>query len=447
MRSTQKISTKGLTGPQLRGGLLLGSQLLEQQRDAIDSINVFPEPDWDTATNMLSTMTAANEAASQVSHDTVASIAAAAAQAALDKARGNGGLFLAKFLQGLSQPLANKSQVNDHELTTAIESAVRAAYRAVNYPIEGTMLTVMKDFHIAFRDSVGRGAGLVSAWVFAAEEARESVERTPSLLPLLRERGVVDAGGKAMAVLFDGMSKFLEAQSVYRQRLGLTPSNILIVPMKGTLNAIAVARDTPLAVVTPNGESFVAVPYVQVKTHVLTWHRQLERFNELLNDDSAKEGHFQEFFEENPQFILGVDYTQAIPHPMLIRDTKDPLIPDFLLQPIDSALCDILELKSPTKRIVVGGRPPKLSTSVVGALSQLRQYRDYFEVPEYREAVRKRYGVTAYKPALLVVIGRTPRHVSREQLRQAMQGSADVRLITYDQLRSRMERMAKIMSS
>ena len=233
----------------------------------------------------------------------------------------------------------------------------------------------------------------------------------------------------------------------YAAKWPMDVSNVLVLPTDRGLRAIPAARGSSHAVFTPSAELFVAAPYVHVRRHAHYWSTQFERFNELLNDSGAKEGHFQDFFERNPEFLLGIDYERAIAHPVLIREGEGPLIPDFFLQPLDGALCDILDLKLPTHTVVVGPKNRlRLSSKVHEAIAQVREYRDYFEDPKYREAVKAKYGVTAYRPALCVAIGRTPRHVSEEKYRQILAGTAGIRLVTYDELQRKMRRMVEIMS-
>jgi hypothetical protein len=241
------------------------------------------------------------------------------------------------------------------------------------------------------------------------------------------------------------MEKALE--EAYRKQWGQYLSNVLVLPTETGLRAIPVFRDSSARVATPSEQSVAAAPYVKVRAHAHFWREQLERFDDLLNDPSSKERHFQEFFEQNSHFLLGLDYKRVIPHPVLVRESEGPLIPDFFLQLLDDRFCDILDLKSPSAPIVAGTENRlRYACSVQDAIAQLREYHSYFDNPEYREAVRTRYGATAYKPALAVVIGRTPRHISPEKQRWIAGGAPGIRVTTYDELRCRMERLFECMS-
>lgn len=239
----------------------------------------------------------------------------------------------------------------------------------------------------------------------------------------------------------------LHLQNAYAKQWGSALTNVIILPTAQGLRAFPVARDDSSGILTPNAELFVGAPYIHVRAHSFFWRQKLEKFDELLNDSSAKEHHFQEFFERNPEFLLGLDYDRAISHPVLYRDTDGPLVPDFFLQPLDSQLCDILDLKLPDEKLVVGSKNRiRLSSSVYEVVAQLREYRDYFDDPKLRADVQAKYGITAFKPALSVVIGRTPRHVSDEKYRQIFEGTGGVRILTYDDLRRQMQRLVDRMS-
>lgn len=133
----------------------------------------------------------------------------------------------------------------------------------------------------------------------------------------------------------------------------------------------------------------------------------VEEFEALLNDPKTGEAAFQDFFERYPQFILNDEYKKAHPQIALARD-EGPLIPDFLLEPLDqSALCDILELKLPTAKVfVLKQSRMRFSAAVMEACAQLREYSSYFEEKVNRERVQQEYGLLAYKPKMFVIIGR-----------------------------------------
>jgi hypothetical protein len=133
----------------------------------------------------------------------------------------------------------------------------------------------------------------------------------------------------------------------------------------------------------------------------------VEELEALMNDPKASELAFQDFFERNPRFILNDEYKRAHSHITLVRE-EGPLIPDFLLEPIDqNALCDILELKLPsTKIFVLKKSRMRFSAAVFEACAQLREYSSYFDDKENRDLIHRTYRLMAYKPKMIVIIGR-----------------------------------------
>ncbi len=177
---------------------------LAANRDAVNAINVYPVPDGDTGTNMLLTHRAALDAASAASTGGIGDYAQALAEGALLGARGNSGVILSQMLRGIAEGLAGRAAVDVHGLCHALVEASRAADEAIGDPVEGTMLTVMRD---AARAGAAEASGddLSAALGSVVSEAEASLERTPELLPRLREAGVVDAGGMGVAVLLRGL--------------------------------------------------------------------------------------------------------------------------------------------------------------------------------------------------------------------------------------------------
>ena len=183
----------------------------ELNREAINAINVYPVPDGDTGTNMLLTLRAARRAAAEREDGAgeaaagVGAFARALAEGALLGARGNSGVILSQMLRGLADGLEGRAALGPADLGAALAAASDAAYAAVGDPVEGTMLTVLRDAAGAAAAPDGGGASLAALLATTVEAARESVARTPDLLPRLRDAGVVDAGGEGVAVLLEGL--------------------------------------------------------------------------------------------------------------------------------------------------------------------------------------------------------------------------------------------------
>jgi DAK2 domain fusion protein YloV len=199
-------------GQTLKEMFASGTAWLEKSAPDINAINVFPVPDGDTGTNMVLTMKFALEEAKLNSDNQVSSVAKALAHGALMGARGNSGVILSQFFRGLAKGLEGKAHFDGGDFARALAGASQTAYKGIVNPVEGTILTVLKDASKAAQEAVKDGT-LVSVLEDAVESAKDSVARTPSLLPVLKEAGVVDAGGQGLYVLLDGALQFLKGES------------------------------------------------------------------------------------------------------------------------------------------------------------------------------------------------------------------------------------------
>ena len=201
-------------GQILREMFTSGTAWLEKGVPDINAINVFPVPDGDTGTNMLLTMQSALEEARKNSDRDASSVARSLSHGSLMGARGNSGVILSQFWRGLAKGLDGKASFGGKDLAKALTEASKAAYEGMVHPVEGTMLTVLKDAAEAANQTAKTDSdGLISVLKAAVEAARDSVARTPNLLPVLREAGVVDAGGQGVYVLLDGAFHFLEGDA------------------------------------------------------------------------------------------------------------------------------------------------------------------------------------------------------------------------------------------
>ncbi len=184
---------------------------LAANRDGINAINVYPVPDGDTGTNMLLTWRAAASAAPE-EIDHVGQLLGACSRAALLGARGNSGVILSQMLRGLAEATADAAGLDTADVVAGLRGASATAYAAVSAPVEGTMLTVLRDAAQAAEAALAAGGDLAAIFDAAVAEAFASVERTPTLLPRLREAGVVDSGGLGVAVILEGFARGLDGQ-------------------------------------------------------------------------------------------------------------------------------------------------------------------------------------------------------------------------------------------
>ena len=189
---------------------------LEANVDEINALNVFPVPDGDTGTNMLATVRAALEEAEAVGRDApVERIAAAVSHGALMGARGNSGVITSQILRGVAEGLAGKRRFTGLDLANALTLGTQTAYGAVGKPVEGTILTVIREAAAAAVEAAEQDEAMEHVLAATVEGARKSVARTPSLLPILREAGVVDSGGQGLFRLFEGALLSVQGRPVH----------------------------------------------------------------------------------------------------------------------------------------------------------------------------------------------------------------------------------------
>src|ERR1017187_2245816 len=191
---------------------------------------------------------------------------------------------------------------------------------------------------------------------------------------------------------------------------------------------------------TAKSPLIIAAPHVLSAGTRTVLHQQLQEFEDLINSSSTREDDIHRFLETNPSFLLGENYRQLHSKVLLEREDDGPLIPDFVLQPFDQELCDLLEPKLPCEPVVVGtANRRRFSGAVHAAVAQLRTYRDYFEDRRNREAIFLRYGIKAYRPRMSVVIGRVP-SLDPVEYRRIADDQKEVRIVTYDDLLARAKR-------
>jgi uncharacterized protein len=196
-----------LDGAGLRGALLMANEYAQRYRAELNRINVFPVPDGDTGTNLALTVSAIADRLRGNRDDSVAAVAREAAEAGIMGARGNCGMILSHFLLGLSDAIGDRVRLSVSEFGAALRAATEHVYRALEKPVEGTMITVMR----AVSDEAERlqHSDFVVLFERLLVRARESLASTPDLLPALKASGVVDAGAKGFVHLLEGISSFL----------------------------------------------------------------------------------------------------------------------------------------------------------------------------------------------------------------------------------------------
>jgi DAK2 domain fusion protein YloV len=197
---------------------------LEAHVDEINALNVFPVPDGDTGTNMLATVRAALEEAERAGEGAPAErIAQAVSFGALMGARGNSGVITSQILAGLAKAVAGKRRFNGLDLANALDEGTKTAYKAVAKPVEGTILTVIRESSAAAVAAAERDNDVEKVLAALVDAAEKSVARTPTLLPILREAKVVDSGGQGLFRLFQGALAAARGRPVAAGTVARTP--------------------------------------------------------------------------------------------------------------------------------------------------------------------------------------------------------------------------------
>jgi DAK2 domain fusion protein YloV len=203
-----------ISGQDLREMFVAATGWLEKSAADIDALNVFPVPDGDTGTNMLLTMRSSVEEAYRAVDSGASGVVQAMARGALIGARGNSGVILSQIWNGLAQGLAEKETVTGNDLVKALLKASKVAYKGLSNPVEGTILTVIREAALAAQEHADNVSDdVVSVMEATVNAAKESVANTPSLLPVLKEAGVVDAGGQGLYTILEGALHYLKGET------------------------------------------------------------------------------------------------------------------------------------------------------------------------------------------------------------------------------------------
>lgn len=197
-----------LDGNRLYNAVLVGGNSVIKDQKYLNKINVFPVPDSDTGTNLSSTMRSIAEGA--VSARSFNTTLSSIADAALSGARGNSGLIFAQFLYGVNEEIKNGNKISTQAFGEAVKKAVQYAYRSIISPVEGTMLTVMKDWAEAVYGQRTKKVDFVDLLSYSLKIAKTSLRETPKKLAVLAKAGVVDAGAKGFVDFLEGITNFIK---------------------------------------------------------------------------------------------------------------------------------------------------------------------------------------------------------------------------------------------
>ena len=221
-----------IEGKILKDMFVSGANNLQNHKDLVDKLNVFPVPDGDTGTNMSLTISYAMKELAKVENDNITEIGKSLSKGSLMGARGNSGVILSQIIRGFSKSIEGKEQISTEDLAKAFKNGSDTAYKAVIKPIEGTILTVVRESGEYAIKASKKEKDLLKFLEMVIAEANNSLERTPELLKSLKEAGVVDSGGKGLVLIYEGMYEALKGNPIKAK--DLNDSNVSEIKQAGT---------------------------------------------------------------------------------------------------------------------------------------------------------------------------------------------------------------------
>lgn len=223
--------SKTVNSTEFRKMVASGARMLEINRVKIDSYNVFPVPDGDTGTNMSLTMASAVKEVKSVETDDIREILTAYSRGALKGARGNSGVILSQIIKGLAVVLADEKAITTKAFASALRYSREVAYNAVTKPKEGTVLTVIRYMAENASSIANKNASFINFFDQLIKKGEEILQKTPDMLPVLKQAGVVDAGGRGLLCVFQGFYNVLAGveipDEIESEETGVVPTPIL----------------------------------------------------------------------------------------------------------------------------------------------------------------------------------------------------------------------------
>ena len=203
-----------IDGKKFRDMFVSGANNLQNNKDLVDKLNVFPVPDGDTGTNMSLTISYAIKELSKVENDDITNVGKALSKGSLMGARGNSGVILSQIIRGIAKSVEGKETLNVVDLANALKNGSDTAYKAVIKPIEGTILTVVRESGEYALQIAKEDMDMIEFLELVVAKANESLNKTPELLKALKEAGVVDSGGKGLVLIYEGMLSSLKGNDI-----------------------------------------------------------------------------------------------------------------------------------------------------------------------------------------------------------------------------------------
>lgn len=214
MRRNILVEVKAINGGQFQAMVQAGANRLNQNAEFVNSLNVFPVPDGDTGTNMDLSMTSGAKAVRDATSEHVGELAGILSKGLLMGARGNSGVILSQLFRGFSKEIVAEEELTAQGLADAFKNGVETAYKAVMKPVEGTILTVSRGAAIAAEKKAKSSDDCIEVMEAALKGAKKALAKTPDMLPVLKEVGVVDSGGQGLVFVYEGFFESLSGKVV-----------------------------------------------------------------------------------------------------------------------------------------------------------------------------------------------------------------------------------------
>jgi DAK2 domain fusion protein YloV len=242
----EQFKSKPIDGQALKKLVEAGLAWLKANQQTVNALNVFPVPDGDTGTNMVLTMQAAYAEIDNLGHRHIGQMAQAVSQGALMGARGNSGVILSQIWRGFARALHDVSVLDGASLARAFGDARDTAYKGVVRPVEGTILTVIKDVACAVQEALSETQDPYEILERIVPAADVSVQHTPELLPVLKQAGVVDSGGKGLFFILEGMLRYVHGEPLDTPLVTVQP--LTAMNLENSMNAIEPGQDYEVVV-------------------------------------------------------------------------------------------------------------------------------------------------------------------------------------------------------
>jgi DAK2 domain fusion protein YloV len=242
----EKLRKQSINGQSMKRLVEAGLIWLRTNQQTVNALNVFPVPDGDTGTNMVLTMQSAWNEIKDLGHRSISDMASAVSKGALMGARGNSGVILSQLWRGFARGVHEKETLDGPTLVRAFAEARDTAYKGVVRPVEGTILTVAREVAAATEAALGSTQDAIDILQIAVKAADEGVQKTPDLLPVLKQAGVVDSGGKGLFFILEGMLRHVYGESLETPTMSVQP--ISSMQMQGAMEEVEEGQDYEVVV-------------------------------------------------------------------------------------------------------------------------------------------------------------------------------------------------------